>query len=49
MSVRKKALIKKFGSVSRMREAKIDELSEILPYNIARELKEYLESKYVKE
>ena len=48
-SARKKQLIKKFGSVSRMREAKIDELSEILPYNIARELKEYLESKYVKE
>ncbi len=48
-SARKKQLIKKFGSVSRMREAIIDELSEILPYNIARELKEYLESKYVKE
>lgn len=48
-SARKKQLIKRFGSVSRMREAKIDELSEILPYNIARELKEYLESKYVKE
>jgi len=51
-SVRKKELIKKFGSVSKMREASIEELSEIIPENVAVELKEYLkareESKNVK-
>lgn len=42
---RKKALIKKFGSVAKMRNAKIDELCEILPQNVAEELKTYLEEK----
>lgn len=46
---RKKALIKKFGSVSKMREASISELSEILPQNVAIELKTYLEEKEKKE
>lgn len=39
---RKKALIKKFGSVLKMREASIDELKEVLPEEIAVRLKEYL-------
>ena len=42
---RKKALIKKFGSVTKMRNAEIEELCEILPQNVAEELKAYLEEK----
>ena len=41
-NVRKKQLIKKFGSVSKMRDASIEELSEIIPNSVAKELKEYL-------
>jgi len=43
---RKKQLIKEFGSVSKMREASIEELSKIIPIQVATELKEYLDSKY---
>ncbi len=39
---RKKALIKKYGSVSKMREASTSELSEIIPTHVAEELHEYL-------
>ena len=39
---RKKALIKKFGSVKSMMDASIEELSKIVPENIAVNLKEYL-------
>lgn len=46
---RKKQLIKKFGSVTKMREANISELEEVLPSEVAHELKKYLESKYNKE
>lgn len=46
---RKKRLIKKFGSVTKMRDATITELEEILPTKVAEELKEYLDSKYRKE
>ena len=46
---RKKQLIKKFGSVAKMNEATIQELEEILPTNVAEELKKYLNSKYNKE
>lgn len=42
---RKKALIKKFGSVTKMRNAEMEELCEILPQNVAEELKAYLEEK----
>lgn len=42
---RKKALIKKFGSVSKIRNAELSELCEILPQNVAEELKTYLEQK----
>lgn len=39
---RKKELIKKFGSVSKMKEAPTEELEKIIPKNIADYLKEYL-------
>jgi len=39
---RKKALIKKYGSVTKIKEASIDELSEIIPIKVAEELHEYL-------
>jgi excinuclease ABC subunit C len=41
---RKKSLIKKYGSVSKMSEAGVDELSEVVPYKVAEELFEYLKS-----
>ena len=41
---RKKALIKHFGSVSKMKQASISELSEIIPSNIAENLYEYLQN-----
>lgn len=41
-SVRKKELIKKFGSVKKMSEASIDELKTIVPENVAIELSKYL-------
>jgi len=44
-NVRKKALIKKFGSVTKMREAPIEELTTILPLNVAQELQTYLKEK----
>ena len=42
---RKKELIKKYGSVSKISEASIDELSEILPRNVAINLNAYLKDK----
>ena len=39
---RKKALIKKYGSVTKMKEATAYELSEIIPFKVAEELVEYL-------
>jgi excinuclease ABC subunit C len=44
-TVRKKALIKKFGSVAKIREASVEEISEVIPENVAFELKKFLESK----
>ena len=41
-AVRKKELIKKFGSVKKMSEASIEELNEILPENVSINLKKYL-------
>ncbi len=48
-SVRKKALIKKFGSVAKMSQASIEELEEVIPKDIAIELKKYLIEKNKKE
>ena len=42
---RKKELIKKYGSVSKISEASVDELSEILPRNVAINLNAYLKDK----
>ncbi len=44
-SVRKKMLIKKYGSIKKMKEASIDELSAIVPEAVAQNLKKYLESR----
>ncbi len=41
---RKKELIKNFGSVKKISEASIEELSKYVPLNIAEKLKEYLEN-----
>ena len=39
---RKKALIKRFGSVKRMREASVSELADVVPDRVANELYEAL-------
>ena len=44
-SARKKALIKKYGSIKKMKESSIEELSTIIPENVAKNLKNYLESR----
>lgn len=41
-SVRKKELIKRFGSIKKMKDASIEELSGIIPETVAIELKKYL-------
>lgn len=43
--VRKKELIKKHSGIKKMKEASIEELSEIIPENVAKNLKKYLESR----
>jgi len=40
--IRKKKLIKKYGSVSKMKEASVYELSKIIPYQVAETLYNYL-------
>ena len=40
--VRKKELLKKFGSLKKMKEASIEELSTIVGKDTAEKLKEYL-------
>lgn len=44
-SVRKKELIKKYGSVKKMGEASVEELSLIIPETVAINLKKHLESR----
>ena len=39
---RKKALIKKFGSVSKMKDASLDEFIEIIPVDVAKNLMTFL-------
>lgn len=41
-NVRKKELIKRFGSVKKMSEASIDELAEVVPLNVAENICKYL-------
>ena len=43
--IRKKKLIKKYGSVTKIKEASIKELEELIPKNVAIELHEFLKSK----
>ncbi len=43
--IRKKELIKKYGSIKKMGEASIDELANIIPRHVAEELKRYLEDR----
>ena len=40
---RRKELIKKFGSVKKMKEASVEDLEEVLPREVAQKLKKYLE------
>lgn len=44
-SVRKKELIKKYGNINNIKNASIEELSKIIPENVAKELKDYLISR----
>ncbi len=44
-SVRKKELIKKYGNINNIKNASIEELSQIIPEGVAVELKKYLEEK----
>ncbi|MBR1817751.1 MAG: excinuclease ABC subunit UvrC [Bacilli bacterium] len=44
---RKKELIKKFGSVAKMESASVEELSSILPFEVASSLKRYLEERKI--
>ena len=44
-NVRKKELIKKYGNLNNIKNASLEELSEIIPLNVAKELKDYLISK----
>lgn len=46
---RKKELLKHFGSVHKMRDASIEELTEFIPLNVAQELKKYLNEKLESE
>ena len=42
---RKKELLKKFGSLDKIKQANIEELNKVLPLKVAEELKDYLISK----
>ena len=44
-NVRKKELIKKYGNINNIKNASIEELSQIIPEGVAIELKKYLEAK----
>jgi len=44
-SVRKKELIKKYGNINNIKNASIEELSKIVPENVAKDLKEFLISR----
>ena len=43
--IRKKELIKKYGSIKRMKEASVDDLSQIIPQNVAENLLKYLKER----
>ena len=41
-NVRKKELIKKYGNLTNIKNASLEELSSIIPLNVAKELKDFL-------
>ena len=41
-----KNLLKKYGSLEKIKNAPVEELSEILPYDVAVELSKYLNEKF---
>ena len=45
--VRKKELIKEFKSIKNIKEASVDKLSEIIPKNLAEDLKQFLNNKEI--
>lgn len=45
---RKKELIKKYGSLNKIKEASIEDLEKLLPSNVAKNLKNYLETAFKK-
>ena len=47
-NVRKKELIKKYGNINNIKNASIEELKEIIPENVAKELKNFLISRDTK-
>ncbi len=44
-NVRKKELIKKYGNLTNIKNASLEELSEIIPLNVAKELQDYLKAR----
>ena len=40
--IRKKKLLKKYKTITKMKEASIEDLEEILPKNIAKQFKDFL-------
>ena len=42
--IRKKELLKKYKTITKLKEATIEELNEILPFNVSMKLKEFLEN-----
>ena len=44
-SVRKKELTKKYGNLTNIKNASLEELSEIIPLNVAKELQDYLKAR----
>lgn len=48
-SVRKKELIKKYGNITNIKNASIEELNKIIPESVAKELKEFLKSREEKK
>ena len=42
--VRKKSILKKYKTITKMKEASIEELSELMPLNVAKEFYEYLKN-----
>lgn len=48
-NTRKRELLKKYGSLKKIREASIEELESVVPINVAKNLKEYLDNMNTKD